>query len=149
VARCVHQWPGAGDDGGGLGHVRNAIGTPASLEHALAPLHLQPDDALPPAWATVLMTTIVLYALAADFFDTDEQARQWWATPIALSPDGPAHTPRDWAGLPGAAPSLRREFAEPSTAFSDTRRGAVSRQRCVARQAGPCAWPDAGSHPQE
>ena len=81
-------------------HVRATIGTPAALDDALAPLKLQPGDALPTAWGTVLMTTITLYAMAVDFFDTEDQAKRWWTTPLSLAPGEPAHTPRDWVGRP-------------------------------------------------
>jgi uncharacterized protein (DUF2384 family) len=83
-----------------------AIGTPVALDDAVTPLQLQASDALPPAWATVLMSTVTLYAMAVDFFDTEEQARRWWAMPLSLEPGTPAHSPRDWAGLPGGSAQL-------------------------------------------
>jgi len=87
-------------------HVRTAIGTPAALDEAIAPLALPVDAPLPPAWATVLLSTVTLYALAVDFFDTEDQAKRWWNTPLPVSPGGPMYTPKDWTGLPDGAPQV-------------------------------------------
>ncbi len=84
-------------------HVRAAIGTPAALDEAIEPQGLPADAPLPPAWGTVLTTTITLYALAVDFLDTEDQARRWWNSPLPIVPGGPRYTPRDWTGLPGGA----------------------------------------------
>jgi hypothetical protein len=91
---------------GDWAHVRTAIGTSLALDDAVIRLQLQASDALPPAWATVLMSTVTLYAMAVDFFDTEEHVRRWWATPLSLEPGTPAHAPRDWAGLPGGSAQL-------------------------------------------
>jgi len=87
-------------------HVRDAIGTPDSLNSEIVALQLDADQRLPPTLEGLLSNTVTLFALAMEAFDNRDQALRWWRTPIRLSDSGPYKTPRDWIAEPGAASDL-------------------------------------------